>query len=33
MDWEYVPENRMGDHMWWISDISKFQAHYPGTSE
>jgi len=30
MDWEYVPENRMGDHMWWISDISKFQAHYPG---
>ena len=22
--------NRIGDHIWWISDISKFQAHYPG---
>jgi CDP-paratose 2-epimerase len=30
LEWEYVPENRMGDHIWWISDISKFQAHYPG---
>ncbi len=30
MEWEYVPENRVGDHIWWISDISKFQAHYPG---
>jgi len=19
----------MGDHIWWISDLSKFQAHYP----
>ncbi len=26
---EYVDENRIGDHMWWISDVSKFQAHYP----
>lgn len=30
MEWEYVPENRRGDHIWWISDISKFQSHYPG---
>ncbi len=30
MDWQYVPENRIGDHIWWISDISKFQAHFPG---
>jgi CDP-paratose 2-epimerase len=30
MHWEYVPENRVGDHIWWISDISKFQSHYPG---
>lgn len=30
MEWEYVPENRVGDHIWWISDISKFQSHYPG---
>ena len=21
--------NRMGDHIWWISDTSKFQSHYP----
>jgi CDP-paratose 2-epimerase len=25
----YIPENRSGDHMWWISDVSKFQEHYP----
>jgi CDP-paratose 2-epimerase len=30
MKWQYVPENRVGDHIWWISDIGKFQAHYPG---
>ncbi|MEC7986526.1 MAG: NAD-dependent epimerase/dehydratase family protein [Myxococcota bacterium] len=22
-------QNRMGDHIWWISDTSKFQSHYP----
>jgi CDP-paratose 2-epimerase len=21
---------RIGDHIWWISDVSKFQSHYPG---
>lgn len=20
---------RLGDHIWWISDVSKFQGHYP----
>ena len=30
MSSKYVPENRTGDHIWWISDISKFQSHYPG---
>ena len=20
---------RMGDHIWWISDVSRFQRHYP----
>jgi CDP-paratose 2-epimerase len=30
LKWEYEPANRTGDHIWWISDISKFQAHYPG---
>ena len=24
-----VPENRIGDHIWYISDLSKFQSHYP----
>jgi CDP-paratose 2-epimerase len=27
---EYVDTNRVGDHIWWISDVSKFQRHYPG---
>ncbi|HET7872377.1 MAG TPA: NAD-dependent epimerase/dehydratase family protein [Terriglobales bacterium] len=30
LEWDYVPEPRTGDHIWWISDISKFQNHYPG---
>jgi CDP-paratose 2-epimerase len=25
----YTDENRIGDHIWWISDIRKFQSHYP----
>lgn len=27
--WKYVDQNRIGDHMWWISDVSRFQQHYP----
>jgi CDP-paratose 2-epimerase len=30
MNTQYVETNRTGDHIWWISDVSKFQAHYPG---
>jgi CDP-paratose 2-epimerase len=30
LDWSYVEEARMGDHIWWISDVTKFQSHYPG---
>ena len=26
----YSDESRVGDHIWWISDISAFQADYPG---
>ncbi len=26
----YVETNRIGDHIWWISDVRKFEAHYPG---
>jgi CDP-paratose 2-epimerase len=25
----YVDENRRGDHIWWISDTSRFQKHFP----
>ncbi len=28
-DYEYVDQNRRGDHIWYISDVSKFQKHYP----
>ncbi|HZU25728.1 MAG TPA: NAD-dependent epimerase/dehydratase family protein [Bryobacteraceae bacterium] len=28
--WKYVDRNRTGDHVWWISDVSKFRSHYPG---
>lgn len=26
---KYSKENRIGDHIWYISDISKFKSHYP----
>lgn len=29
MSTEYVETNRIGDHIWWISDTRKFQSHYP----
>ena len=29
LDWTYVDENRSGDHIWWVSDVRKFKAHYP----
>ena len=25
----YQDQNRIGDHIWYISDVSKFQSHYP----
>jgi len=27
---KYVDENRRGDHMWWVSDLTSFQNRYPG---
>jgi CDP-paratose 2-epimerase len=27
---EYVDQNRIGDHICYISDLRKFQSHYPG---
>jgi CDP-paratose 2-epimerase len=29
MNYRYVNENRVGDHIWWLSDVSKFQLLYP----
>jgi CDP-paratose 2-epimerase len=32
LTWAYVPEHRAGDHIWYVSDMRKFQAHYPAWS-
>ena len=29
LNWNYVNENRKGDHVCYISDLSKFKSHYP----
>jgi CDP-paratose 2-epimerase len=29
LDWHYVVENRKGDHIWYITNLSKFRSHYP----
>jgi CDP-paratose 2-epimerase len=29
MQWEYVDAPRQGDHICYISDLTKLQAHYP----
>ena len=33
LDWNYVEQNRQGDHIWWISDLSRFQKHYPSWNQ
>jgi CDP-paratose 2-epimerase len=30
LNWTYEETNRIGDHVWYVSDIGKFKAHYPG---
>ncbi len=32
LDWSYVDDNRVGDHIWYVSDLRKFKAHYPDWS-
>ncbi|MFA5880481.1 MAG: NAD-dependent epimerase, partial [Candidatus Margulisiibacteriota bacterium] len=27
--YQYKEDNRIGDHIWYISDVSKFKSHYP----
>jgi len=29
MSYSYSETNRIGDHIWYISDVSKFKDHYP----
>jgi len=29
MNYSYIETNRIGDHIWWISDLTKFKTHYP----
>jgi CDP-paratose 2-epimerase len=29
LNWKYVEQNRKGDHICYISDLSKFKSHYP----
>lgn len=30
LDWTLSDQARSGDHIWWISDVRKFQRDYPG---
>ena len=29
LNWSYDETNRIGDHIWWVSDIRRFMGHYP----
>src|SRR3982751_5120941 len=29
LSWKYEEDNRIGDHIWWISDVRRLQEHYP----
>lgn len=29
LQWSYSETSRVGDHVWWISDVRKFASHYP----
>ena len=29
LSYDYVEQNRTGDHIWYVSDVTKFRTHYP----
>jgi CDP-paratose 2-epimerase len=29
LEWTYTEQNRIGDHIWYITDATKFKRHYP----
>ena len=33
MSYQYVDENRRGDHICYISDLRKFKAHFPAWTQ
>ena len=33
LNYEYSDVNRAGDHIWYISDMTKFKTHYPNWSQ
>jgi len=33
LDWTYREANRIGDHIWYISDLRRFQTDYPGWTQ
>jgi CDP-paratose 2-epimerase len=33
LSWTYEDRNRIGDHIWYVSDIGKFKAHYPSWTQ
>jgi CDP-paratose 2-epimerase len=28
--WSLGDANRIGDHVWYVSDLTRFEQHYPG---
>jgi CDP-paratose 2-epimerase len=33
LPWTYEDKNRIGDHIWYVSDIGKFQRHFPAWTQ
>jgi CDP-paratose 2-epimerase len=29
MNYQYAETNRIGDHIWYVSDVNKFKSDYP----
>jgi CDP-paratose 2-epimerase len=29
LEWTYVDENRMGDHIWYVGSNARFEGHFP----
>ena len=29
LEHSYGEDNRVGDHIWWVSDVSRFRSDYP----